>query len=60
MSINTDINNLGWFQILAELCRDFCFLNDASHNNSHTCKIVYRTSQGILTKEEGPALLTSL
>jgi hypothetical protein len=27
-----DRNNLGWFQILAELCRDFHSLNDVSHH----------------------------
>jgi hypothetical protein len=25
------MKNLGWFQILAELCRDFGSLNDVSH-----------------------------
>jgi hypothetical protein len=34
MSIKWDINNLGWLQIFAELCRDFYSLNDASHHKS--------------------------
>ncbi len=33
MSIKWDINNIGWFQILARLCCEFCSLNDASHHN---------------------------
>ena len=31
MSINTNINNLGCVQILAEMCGDFYPDNDASH-----------------------------
>ncbi len=35
-SISREINNLGWFQILAKLCRDFSSLNNASHHNNDT------------------------
>jgi hypothetical protein len=49
ISINTDINNLGWLQILAKLWRDFRSLNDASHriiimpccNIVHTAQCCY-------------------
>jgi len=40
-STNADINNLGWFQILAELCCDFCSLNDASHHKTFESKTFY-------------------
>jgi len=33
MLIKPDINNLGWFQINAQLCHNFHFLNDASHHS---------------------------
>ncbi len=41
MSIKWDINNLGLFQILAGLCRDFHSLNNASHHNRVTTDILY-------------------
>jgi hypothetical protein len=37
-----DINNHGWFQILAELCCDSCTLNDASHHNIFQANLIFK------------------
>ncbi len=50
MSINTGINNLGWFQILAKLCRDFHSFNDASHCKPNKLNLKNDALKGVINE----------
>ncbi len=50
MSINAGINNLGGFQILAKLCRDFHSFNDASHHRPNKLKLKNAALKGAINE----------